>query len=874
MFCSRCGFFLRTFYCVVVGIDVDGSFVTVERDHGIVRYGVYQSRNRHHRGNTERARHDGGMTRPASLLRCYPHYQLLVERGDIGRRELGRHHDGGVIHRADVRFRSSEAAPSYAGTHVPYVSRAGGHVLALARDQCLRVSLSRVDDCASRVGAVALDGALRGGGELRIASHHRLRLEDLGQLAGGLARLLLEGLRHRLDRLAQPLNLRLAVVDGAGREVEGSLVVYPSRSHRGPGRGGYTAQALHRDSSSVTNSSRASSAPSPSVAIVTASPFFTSSLSTAMIDLALASCPPLATVTSAEKPAAALLNTAAGRACSPTSFVSFTSFSGIVTSRLSLGRGRHFSEADGGIRVKSPAERKLVGNLLSTYRGRDGRECVREMPGQSQVGVRAVAHPQYVRAALLLQPSSEVVDVAPRRTCDRERKHGEIPLHYRKRSVTKIGGRVALRKHRRCLFELESGFERDRKHESSPDGQQAYRVRDVLGNRRGGMRVIQHELDDGGQSGPVPGAPRHRPQRLGEDGERNELGGEGLGCRHRSLVPGAELDYNGGGAAQRAGGLIGNRHRVGATGNETFEHGHDLRGAARLAHADGEEAFASGLAVVQRVEAGGRERYRQAGGELENVAAEDRSMVGRAAGDEDDPSGVARDCGSKLPKEIGSAADEARQHLRLLRHLRCHELALHRTAMLSPPAGRPPCSHYSAPASPLRALILGLGERIVHGLAEREPATVVATGLEVRTVRCFDGRLVRGALSLPLPDRTESLLRLDRSPECAGMLGAIGLGGDARKHCQGKEKKLALADGECLGQRLSRPLLRLLQSVEQEEAFGAGRERYGRPPREADLLGDSNALPLELEPAVVVALQDLDVAQRPEDYGLSLIHIS
>jgi hypothetical protein len=113
---------------------------------------------------------------------------------------------------------------------------------------------------------------------------------------------------------------------------------------------------------------------------------------------------------------------------------------------------------------------------------------------------------------------------------------------------------------------------------------------------------------------------------------------------------------------------------VSARGAVALEHGHDLGRAARLADAEREPAVQARLAAVERHEARRGERDRPTCDGLEQVAGEDRRVVGRAARHDDHSRGL--ETGERRG-DLGAARGEPAQNCGLGRHVGAHALGAH-----------------------------------------------------------------------------------------------------------------------------------------------------------------------------------------------------
>ena len=162
------------------------------------------------------------------------------------------------------------------------------------------------------------------------------------------------------------------------------------------------------------------------------------------------------------------------------------------------------------------------------------------------------------------------------------------------------------------------------------------------------------------------GGERRRQHR-----HRGQLGGVGLGRRNRQLASCVGFQRQVGRLGQRAGPVVGHGHRSGASRGRPLQGLDDLAGLAGLGDAHHEGVPEVDLGVVVGGDARGGEAGHPVGVRLDEVAAVDAGVVGRAPRDEEHVAGA----GGK-PRQLGTDREEdlegTRDGLRLFGDLAGH----------------------------------------------------------------------------------------------------------------------------------------------------------------------------------------------------------
>jgi hypothetical protein len=240
--------------------------------------------------------------------------------------------------------------------------------------------------------------------------------------------------------------------------------------------------------------------------------------------------------------------------------------------------------------------------------------------------------------------------------------------------VAEVGGGPALGAYTGRLAQLERGLERNAHQVSPSDACELVGVLKLHRRALRGRRVVQELHHQPWQALPVAGLKLHRAERLRDQRHRRQLRRERLGGRDGALLARAERDVHGGPTRERAVGLVRHRDRPRAGLAKALEDGRDLRSPPRLADSDREPALDTGLHPVERLEARCRERDGEARGRLQQVAAEDRSVVRGSARDD-------HDSGRRRPRhrldDLVAPCAQRSQHCRLLSHVLLHQAAAH-----------------------------------------------------------------------------------------------------------------------------------------------------------------------------------------------------
>ncbi len=178
--------------------------------------------------------------------------------------------------------------------------------------------------------------------------------------------------------------------------------------------------------------------------------------------------------------------------------------------------------------------------------------------------------------------------------------HGHGFGHQRQRAVLEFARGVGLGVDVGDFLELEGAFEGDGVVHAAPKEQGVFAAGELLGPGDDLRLQRQHALHGGGQVTQggehggfslVAQAAFGAGQRPGQQVERNELGGEGLGRGHADFGAGAGEELHGGFARHGAGGDVDHSQGVGvAELLGVFERGQRVGGFARLGNDDDQRA--------------------------------------------------------------------------------------------------------------------------------------------------------------------------------------------------------------------------------------------------------------------------------------------
>ncbi len=161
---------------VGIGIEIDDSGISVDRQLGDIGDGVGESDDADDGRNAERTRQDRRVRGPRACLQRDPGQERPIELDRHRRRQVGGHD-----HRPPLQPRRRRAGhePCDARRDVAHIRASGREDLVADRLEGRGHGLSRLHDGRGRIGTVG--DQIRGRiVERRIRRHQRLRVKDLG----------------------------------------------------------------------------------------------------------------------------------------------------------------------------------------------------------------------------------------------------------------------------------------------------------------------------------------------------------------------------------------------------------------------------------------------------------------------------------------------------------------------------------------------------------------------------------------------------------------------------------------------------------------------------------------------------------------------
>jgi hypothetical protein len=249
-----------------------------------------------------------------------------------------------------------------------------------------------------------------------------------------------------------------------------------------------------------------------------------------------------------------------------------------------------------------------------------------------------------------------------------------VALDYRQRPVHEVGGGEALGHDVAGLHQLERHLEGVGVDEAATDDHAVLHedvALDELFDERAKLKGARGVFGDGFEVEPRRAV---GPERVGQHVEVQELSRVRLRRRDRALAPAVHEERLVHDVRHRRRGLVRDADRAGPGGARVFEDAVDVLALARLRDADDERAPQLQARPVERVHRGRGERDGDAGHDFEQVAAEERGVVGRAARDEHDQINVARLDTFGEPRDLPALlSDGAFERGGLLRDLFKHQ---------------------------------------------------------------------------------------------------------------------------------------------------------------------------------------------------------